>query len=74
MDIISISSLVISIAVAIAFLINKIHLKHCKMACIDSDCRSSPNSPNITPDDSINIEDIFKTIKAAQSMPNLSQV
>jgi hypothetical protein len=70
MDPISISSLIISIAVALAFLINKIHLKHCKMACIDSDCRSNTNSPN----NSVNIENIIETVKSAQSMNNLSQV
>jgi hypothetical protein len=70
MDPISISSLIISIAVALAFLINKIHLKHCKMGCIDSDCRSPANSPT----DSVNIENIIETFKSAQSMNNLSQV
>ena len=70
MDPISISSLIISIAVALAFLINKIHLKHCKMGCIDSDCRS----PNNSPADSVNIENVIETFKSAQSMNNLSQV
>jgi hypothetical protein len=76
MEPISVTSLVISIAVAIGFIINKIHLKHCKMGCIDSDCRSPNNSPNNSinnvPD--FNINEIVETIKSASSINNLSVV
>jgi hypothetical protein len=76
MDPVSISSLVISIAVAIGFLINKIHLKHCKMGCIDSDCRSPNNSPNNSINDvpNFNIEEIVETLKSARSINDLSVV
>jgi hypothetical protein len=76
MDPVSISSLVISIAVAIGFLINKIHLKHCKMGCIDSDCRSPNKSPNNSINDvpNFNIEEIVETLKSARSINDLSVV
>jgi len=44
MEPVSISSLIISIAVAIAFLISKLHIKHCQSICCSSDCTSPPNS------------------------------
>jgi len=73
MEPLSISSLIISIALAIAFLINKIHLKHCKMGCIDSDCRSPNNSPDNSQKD-LKLDDIVNVINKTHSMPNITDV
>lgn len=61
MEPVSISSLIISIAIAIAFLINKLHIKKCKSVCCTSDCTSPPNSEK-----DFKIDDIV-SIKPAQS-------
>jgi hypothetical protein len=55
MEPVSISSLIISIAVAIAFLISKLHIKHCQSICCSSDCTSPPNSEK-----DFKIDDIMK--------------
>ena len=61
MEPVSISSLIISIAMAIAFLISKLHIKKCKSVCCTSDCTSPPNSEK-----DFKIDDIV-SIKPAQS-------
>jgi len=68
MEPVSISSLVISIAIAIAFLINKLHIKKCKSVCCTSDCTSPPNSEN-----DFKIDDIV-SIKPAQSSLSINVV
>jgi hypothetical protein len=55
MEPVSISSLIISIALAIAFLINKLHIKKCKSICCTSDCSSPANSEK-----DFKIDDIMK--------------
>ena len=48
MDIISVSSLVISTITAIGIVIHQIHLKNCSCFCIKSDCyKSPPSTPTI---------------------------
>jgi hypothetical protein len=54
MEPVSISSLIISIAIAIAFLISKLHIKKCKSVCCTSDCTSPPNSEKDFKIDDIN--------------------
>jgi hypothetical protein len=68
MEPVSISSLVISVAMAIAFLINKLHIKKCKSICCTSDCTSPPNSEK-----DFKIDDIV-SIKAAQSSLSINVV
>ena len=68
MEPVSISSLVISVAIAIAFLINKLHIKKCKSVCCTSDCTSPPNSEN-----DFKIDDIV-SIKPAQSSLSINVV
>jgi len=68
MEPVSISSLVISISIAIAFLINKLHIKKCKSVCCTSDCTSPPNSEN-----DFKIDDIV-SIKPAQSSLSINVV
>lgn len=55
MEPVSISSLIISVVVAIAFLISKLHIKHCQSICCSSDCTSPPNSEK-----DFKIDDIMK--------------
>jgi hypothetical protein len=68
MEPVSISSLIISIALAIAFLINKLHIKKCKSICCTSDCTSPPNSEK-----DFKIDDIV-SIKPAGSSFNLNVI
>jgi hypothetical protein len=44
MEPVSISSLIISAAIAVAFLISKLHIKKCNSVCCTSDCSSPVNS------------------------------
>lgn len=66
MEPVSISSLIISVAVAIAFLISKLHIKKCQSICCSSDCTSPPNSEK-----DFKIDDIMKP---AGSFYNLNVV
>ena len=66
MEPVSISSLIISIVVAIAFLINKLHIKKCQSLCCSSDCTSPPNSEK-----DFKIDDVMKP---AGSFINLNVV
>jgi hypothetical protein len=68
MEPISISSLIISVKMAIAFLINKLHIKKCKSICCTSDCTSPPNSEK-----DFKIDDIV-SIKPAGSSFNLNVI
>lgn len=73
MEPLSVSSLIISIVVGVAFLISKLHIKHCKMGCCDSDCTSPKNSPANSEND-FKIEDVMNIITHAQSNLNLNVI
>lgn len=64
MEPLSVSSLIISVIVGVAFLISKLHIKHCQMGCCDSDCRSPKNSPANSEND-FRIEDVITTLAAS---------
>ena len=65
MEPVSITSLIISVGMMIAFLISKLHIKKCKSVCCDSDCTSPPNSEK-----DFKIDDVI-SIKPAISNFNL---
>ena len=47
MDILSVSSLVVSAITAVGVVIHQIHLKNCSCFCVNSDCYKTPPSTPI---------------------------
>lgn len=48
-DIISITSLIVSTITALGVVLHQIHLKNCSCCCINSECfKSPPNTPKLS--------------------------